>query len=207
MPFSISNPFKKNEYESCMNSVKTYKESKDAQYDYYKPHIQEAEEIADIILGIFQEVFRQKPSAKKTLEKTADLETVKLCVLIIFASRGFYHIARKEPFNSSCNTCLSPSSNAAACIMENCLSSLGIKQDYIKPIMKQFYEIRNMYKLNEGTLPLYDLVIPTETPREYDKRDEAIWAISRAQQAALEQHWLWNFNDGQAIVDFIKNQL
>jgi hypothetical protein len=53
--------------------------------------------------------------------------------------------------------------------MENCLSSLGIKRDYIKPIMLEFYEIRRMYKLNEGKLPLYNLYIPTQTPNEMKK--------------------------------------
>jgi len=157
--------------------------------DYLKEQIKEAEGYATIIEGVFNEVFKQKPSAKQAI-KTAELGTVWLCVAIIFAPKGFYAIGMKDTFDTSCTKCVSPLNPDPVCIIENCLSSLGIKDEYISQIMGGFYEIRKMYKLNEGTLPLYDLDIAKDVDR-------------------IQRNELYNFdsNGGQRIVEFIKNQL
>ena len=185
MPFSISNPFKKNE-KSCMNDVKKDKKSGAATL---KEQIEEAEGFADIINGFFNEVFKQKPSAKESI-KTADLGTVWLCVASIFATKAFWIIGRKDTFDTECDDCLTPLNPNPICIIENCLSSLGIKDEYITAIMGGFYEIRRMYKKNEGTLPLYDLDITK-------------------QMHLIQRHDLYSFDSdgGVHIVNFIKGQL
>jgi hypothetical protein len=157
--------------------------------DNLKTQIKEAEGYATIIEGFFNEVFKQKPSAKQSI-KNAELGTVWLCVAIIFAPKAFYAIGKRDTFDTECDECLTAKNPKSICIIESCLSSLGIKDEYITAIIEGFYAIRRMYKKNEGTLPLYDLDIVKENH-------------------LLNKDQLWNFdsNGGERIVEFIKSQL
>ena len=170
----------------CMASVK-----KDKYIGNYtlKAQIKEAEDKANMIEGFFNEVFKQMPSAKQSI-KTANLTTVWFCVAITLAPKGFYVVGTGDTFDTGCDECLTPKNPQSICIIESCLSSLGINDDYIPEIMERFYNIRRMYKKNEGNLPLYNLDIAKEVH-------------------LLAQHKYWNIdsNGGQKVVNFIKNQL
>ena len=132
-----------------------------------KEAITDAYNFDNVINGFFQDASRINKNFKSNLKKLYSKYKIET-MLLVFSGRGFQAIGNSTIFTSTRNDPDVLAYPEAICVLEDTFASYGYSDNEIDQLVRTFQLIKQIYKDEEGVLPLYKLEINTEALEQHD---------------------------------------